>query len=89
MTDDRVHDALEQALPLGWALDGAKPIVGSHWQVELVEIRDDRDVRLSISAASIAAAVETARTCGSLSALVDALPSQASVELYVGTRTPD
>ena len=32
MTDDRVHDALEQALPLGWALDGAKPIVGSHWR---------------------------------------------------------
>jgi hypothetical protein len=84
-----VHDALEQALPLGWALDGATPIAGSHWQVELVEIRDDRDVRLSVSAASIAAAIETARTCGSLSSLVDALPSQASVELYVGTRTPD
>jgi hypothetical protein len=88
MTDDRVHDALEQALPLGWALDDAKPIVGSHWQVELVELRDDRDVRLSVSAASIAAAVETARTCRSLSSLVDTLPSQATVEIYVGTRTP-
>ncbi|MFI5260139.1 MAG: hypothetical protein ACHQ01_11135 [Candidatus Limnocylindrales bacterium] len=76
-------------LPRGWALDDAKPIFGSHWQIELIETRDDRDIHLSVTAASIAAAVEASRTCRSLSALVDALPSQATVEIYVGTPTPD
>ena len=89
MPDDQARHAVEQTLPAGWAIDDAKPIFGSHWQVELVEIRDDRDVRLSVTTASIAAAVETARTCRSLSALVDALPGQATVEIYVGTPTPD
>jgi hypothetical protein len=82
-----VRNELEHVLPQGWALDDAKPIFGSHWQIELVETRDDRDVHLSVTATSFAAAVETARTCRSLSALVDALPSQATVEIYVGART--
>jgi hypothetical protein len=43
-----VRDAFERVVPEGWALDDAKPIVGSHWQVELVEMRDDRDIRLSV-----------------------------------------
>jgi hypothetical protein len=89
MTNDRAFDTLEQAVPQGWAIDDAKPIFGSHWQIELVETRAERDVRLSVTAASFAAAVETARTCRSLSELVDTLPGQATVEIYVGARTPN
>ncbi len=89
MTDEQVRAALEHVLPRGWAIDDAKPIFGSHWQIELVEMRDDRDVRLSVTAASFAAALESARACGSLSTLVDTLPGQATVEIYVGTPAPD
>ena len=88
MTDDLVRHQLEQALPLGWALDDAKPIVGSHWQIELVEMRDERDVRLSVYASSFEAALDAVRTCGSFGTLVESLPSQATVEIYVGARTP-
>jgi hypothetical protein len=49
MTDERLRDELEHVLPRGWALDDAKPIFGSHWQIELVEMRGDRDVRLSVT----------------------------------------
>ena len=84
-----MRDELEQVLPRGGALDDVKPILGSHWQIELVEMRGDRDVRLSVTAASFAAALESARACGSLSRLVDTLPGQATVEIYVGTPTPD
>ena len=87
MTDGQARHALEQALPQGWALDEAKPIFGSHWQIELVEMRGDRDVRLSVTAALFAAALESARACGSLSRLVDTLPGQATVEIYVGAGT--
>jgi hypothetical protein len=66
-----------------------KPVFGSQWQVELVEIRDGRDVRMSVSATSFAAALEAARRCGSLSTLADALPLQATVEIYVGAGTAD
>lgn len=89
MTDERARHALEQLLPQGWALDGVKPVFGSQWEVELVEFRDGRDVRMSVSATSFAAAVEAARTCGSLSTLVDELPSRATVEIFVAARTED
>jgi hypothetical protein len=88
MTDDQARHALEQALPQGWALDDAKPIVGSHWQIELVEIRDERDVRLSVCTASFETALDTVRRCGLFGTLVEALPSKATVEIYVGARTP-
>ncbi len=88
MTIDSARHQLEQALPPGWALDDLKPVFGVEWQVELMEIADDREVRMSVSAASFAAAVAAARACGSLSALIGELPCQASVEIYVAAR-PD
>ena len=89
MRIDRARHQLESALPEGWALDDLRPVFGVEWQVELMEITNDREVRMSVSAASFAAALAAARACESLGTLVGDLPSQASVEIYVAARPQD
>jgi formylmethanofuran:tetrahydromethanopterin formyltransferase len=89
MSIDRARHQLEQALPEGWALDDLKPVFGVEWEVELMEATHDRDVRVSVSAASFGAALDAARACATLGTLVGELPSQASVEIYVAARPGD
>lgn len=43
MMSDRARDEFAHALPREWTLDDLKPVGGSHWQIELAEMRDDRD----------------------------------------------
>jgi hypothetical protein len=88
MAEDEARLALEAALPSGWVLDAVRPVSRSQWAVEASVSGEEREAYVSIRAESFRAAVGAVASCEVVSALVDRLPLDAAVEVYIGKQQP-
>jgi hypothetical protein len=82
--EDEARRALQATLPPGWAVEEVRTVARRQWQVDAWVGGEERDACVSIRATSFQATIGALAICDVVSTLVERLPFDAVVEVYIG-----